>query len=69
MRFIRQLHESPIYNIFSEGSVSISKKFVITGGAGFIGSNLAEVLAKENEGMVITKIFPALMPVYRSREA
>ena len=53
MRFIRQLHESPIYNIFSEGSVSMSKKFVITGGAGFIGSNLAEALAKENDVVVI----------------
>ena len=49
----------------------MSKKFVITGGAGFIGSNLAEARfpAKENEGIVITKTFPALMPVYRSREA
>jgi|GEM_PF-2849795 len=50
----------------------MSKKFVITGGAGFIGSNLAEArscLARENKGMVITKTFPGLMPVYRSREA
>lgn len=31
----------------------MSKKYVITGGAGFIGSNLAEVLAKENEVVVI----------------
>jgi UDP-glucose 4-epimerase len=31
----------------------MSKKFVITGGAGFIGSNLAEALANENEVVVI----------------
>lgn len=31
----------------------MSQKFVITGGAGFIGSNLAEALAKENEVVVI----------------
>jgi len=31
----------------------MSKKFVITGGAGFIGSNLAEALAKENDVVVI----------------
>lgn len=31
----------------------ISQKVVITGGAGFIGSNLAEALAKENEVVVI----------------
>jgi nucleoside-diphosphate-sugar epimerase len=31
----------------------MSKKFVITGGAGFIGSNLAEVLARENDVVVI----------------
>jgi len=31
----------------------MSDKFVITGGAGFIGSNLAQMLAKENEVVVI----------------
>ncbi len=31
----------------------MSKKLAITGGAGFIGSNLAEALAKENEVIVI----------------
>jgi len=31
----------------------MSKKFVITGGAGFIGSNLAEALARENDVVVI----------------
>ena len=31
----------------------MSDKFVITGGAGFIGSNLAEALAQENEVVVI----------------
>ena len=31
----------------------MSQKFAITGGAGFIGSNLAEALASENEVVVI----------------
>lgn len=31
----------------------MSQKFAITGGAGFIGSNLAEALAKDNEVIVI----------------
>ncbi len=31
----------------------MSEKFVITGGAGFIGSNLAESLSKDNEVLVI----------------
>ena len=31
----------------------MSQKFVITGGAGFIGSHLAEALAKENDVLVI----------------
>ena len=31
----------------------MSNKFAITGGAGFIGSNLAEALAPENEVIVI----------------
>ncbi|VVB66927.1 L-arabinose 1-dehydrogenase (NAD(P)(+)) [uncultured archaeon] len=39
--------------IIFQGLISMSKKFVITGGAGFIGSNLAEALANENEVVVI----------------
>jgi nucleoside-diphosphate-sugar epimerase len=31
----------------------MSNKFIITGGAGFIGSNLAEALSRENEVVVI----------------
>ena len=34
-------------------STKMSQKFAITGGAGFIGSNLAEALASENEVVVI----------------
>ena len=33
--------------------LSMSQKFVITGGAGFIGSNLAEALCEENEVAII----------------
>ena len=35
----------------------MSKKFVITGGAGFIGSNLAEALARENDVVVIDDLY------------
>ena len=48
----RQFEEDCL-NIPLQGSIIMSDKFVITGGAGFIGSNLAEALAQENEVVVI----------------
>lgn len=40
-------------NIPSLDLINMSEKYVITGGAGFIGSNLAEKLSKDNDVLVI----------------
>lgn len=39
--------------IVSEGDDPVGQRIAITGGSGFIGSNLAKALCRENEVVVI----------------
>ena len=40
----------------------IKMKILITGGAGFIGSHLAEMLAKKNEVIILDNLDSIMMP-------